>query len=97
VTWIDKHSGLPIARDLYDSANRLWKQQRWNVSQVDGVPTTMHLSMNDVQANTRTDLDVRRIAYDAAVPDTLFDPARLASAGTSPLWTHPGRVIASAP
>jgi outer membrane lipoprotein-sorting protein len=91
VTWVDKDSGLPVARDLYDSANQLWKRERWEqVSKVDGVPTTMHVSMEDVQAKTRTDIDVRSVDYDTDVPDALFDPAGLPSARTSSVWLRPG-------
>jgi len=91
VTSVDKESGLPVARDLYDAANQLWKRERWEqVSKVDGVPTTMHVSMEDVQAKTRTDIDVRSVHYDADVPDALFDPATLPSARTSPVWARPG-------
>ena len=57
---------------------------------VDGVPTTMHVSMEDVQAKTRTDIEVRSVDYDADVPDALFDPATLPSARTSSVWRRPG-------
>ena len=82
---------ISVARDFFDPANQLWKRQRWEqVSEVDGVPTTMHMSMEDVQAKTRTDVDVRSIEYDVDVPDPLFDPASLPSAPTSPVWARPG-------
>lgn len=89
VSWVAADSGLPLQRRLYDAAKQLWKVERWeDVSVVDGVPTTMHVSMNDVQARTRTDINVSAVRYDVDVSDTLFDPSQLPKAAASPLWTQ---------
>ena len=91
VTWVASDSRFPLERDLYDTAKQLWKVERWEqVSVVDGVPTALHVSMEDVQAKTRTDIDVGAVRYDVAVPDGLLDPAGLPRAVASPLWAELG-------
>jgi hypothetical protein len=91
VSWVASDSHLPLERDLYDRANQLWKVERWEeVSVVDGVPTALRVSMEDVQAKTRTDIDVSAVRYDVALPEGLLEPALLPKATASPLWNTLG-------
>src|SRR5438445_726969 len=72
-------------------AKRLWKVERWGgTSAVDGVPTVLRVSMEDLQAKTRTDIDVSAVRYDVPVPEVLLDPAQLSKAASSPLWNELG-------
>jgi hypothetical protein len=91
VTTMNATTGMPISRDIYDPANQLWKRQRWErVTVIDGVAIPTHISMEDVQAKSRTDIRVNGADYDAAVPDTLFDPEQLPAAGRAAVWAAVG-------
>ncbi len=91
VTSVASDSGRPLERKLYDPAKRLWKVERWGgTSAVDGVPTVLRVSMEDLQAKTRTDIDVSAVRYDVPVPEALLEPAQLSKAASSPLWNELG-------
>jgi outer membrane lipoprotein-sorting protein len=87
VTAVAEDTFLPIERKFYDPANALWKVERFEkVVVIDGVPTVLTVSMEDVQAKSRTTIDVTDFKYDAQVPDGFFEPAALPQAAASPLW-----------
>ena len=46
--------------------------------------------MEDLQAKTRTDIDVSAVRYDVPVPEALLEPAQLSKAAASPLWNDLG-------
>jgi outer membrane lipoprotein-sorting protein len=87
VTWVSADSLLPLQRDYYDRAGRLWRTAIFDqVAVVDGIPTPLRIRMLDKQQNRSTEFQVSGVRYDVDVPDTLFDPQRLAQAVTSSLW-----------
>jgi outer membrane lipoprotein-sorting protein len=91
VTTIDAETGMPISRDIYDTGNHLWKRQRWErVTVIDGVALPTQISMEDVQARSRSDIRVTGADYDASLPDTLFDPEQLPAAGRAAVWSTVG-------
>ncbi len=93
VLWLAADSELPIERHFYDASRRLWKIQRFeDLTMIDGVPTLRHISMENLQAKTRTDIDVAVVRYDVALPASLFDPTQLPSAVHSPVWQGFGAI-----
>jgi len=69
-------------------ANYTLKGLRWEPPVViDGVPTSLKVSIEDVQTKTRSDLTVTNLRYDATVPDAIVTPEGIASAGAAPLWS----------
>ena len=87
VTTLNAETGMPIMREIYDPANQLWKRQRWeHATVVDGVPLPSAISMEDVQAKSRTDIRLTGADYDVKLSDTLFDPDQLPAAGAAPVW-----------
>ena len=91
VTWVAVDSEVPVERELYDAVGRLWKVERFEEPTViNGVPTLRRISMEDLQANTRTDIEVTAVRYDLDVPPALFDPTQLHNASRSSLWHRPG-------
>ena len=87
VTWINTTTFLPVERDYYDKANRLWKVELFqNVKDVQGVPTVTQFMMEDKQANTSTSIDVSQVQYDTKLPSNLFEPEKLATVADNLLW-----------
>jgi hypothetical protein len=91
VTWVSERTGLPHKREFYTPANVLWKVERWDrVSNVQGVPTAMRRTMEDVLHKTRTDVDVNSVSYEVALPDELFDAPELPNAAGHQVWSRLG-------
>ena len=91
VTCIADDGHLPVDREIYDGSNTLWKVQKWSRPElIDGVPTILEMSMEDVQAKSRTALEVGAVRYGLPVPESLLDPAHLAKAADDPIWTALG-------
>jgi outer membrane lipoprotein-sorting protein len=92
VTTINAETGMPIVREIYDSANQLWKRQRWEqATVVDGVPLPSAISMEDLQAKSRTDIRLAGADYDVTLADDLFDPDNLPAAGAAKVWASVGK------
>jgi Outer membrane lipoprotein-sorting protein len=88
VDWIAVDSGFPLERDNYDPANELWRKQVYeDVATVDGVPTPMHVRVDDVQTHDWSDYRLDDLHYDVTIPDDIFDPDKLPDVLTSPLWS----------
>ncbi len=87
VTWVDTESLLPLERELYDRAGRLWKKILFDhVTPINGIPTPLRIRMVDVQQDGSTELLMSGVRYDAELPDELFDPDGLPQVIASPLW-----------
>ncbi|MGH7894492.1 MAG: outer membrane lipoprotein-sorting protein [Candidatus Binatia bacterium] len=87
VSTVGADSFLPIERQFYDPANALWKTERFEgVSTINGVPTVLTTSMDDVQFGSKTTLHVTDLQYGAQIPDALLKPEGLPEAVKSPLW-----------
>ncbi len=87
VTWLIAASGQPLKREIFDAADRAWKVETYeDVAPIHGVPTAQRLRIEDVQTGFGTEYRATRIAYDVALPDDLFDPARLSQAADAALW-----------
>jgi len=88
LVWVASDTFLPVERDFFDVGNALFKVQRWSgVTTIDGVSTALNVSMENVQAKTKTEITVDALRYDVDVPDALLDPDALPSAASSPLWS----------
>jgi outer membrane lipoprotein-sorting protein len=87
VTWVATDSMLPLQREFYDFEGELWKTERFDqVETIDHVPTPLHISMQDVQGNSTTELRFEQVQYDIDIPDAIFDPYSLSRAADVPLW-----------
>lgn len=95
ITWVAVDSLLPLERHYYDMAGSLWKKEIFaDMSVINGVPTPVHIRMEDVQAKTSTEFKLDRITYDAAIPDALFDPTQLPqSIGFAGWQMHAAQVV----
>jgi len=87
ITWVAADSLLPIQRDFYDRAGRLWKKEYFEqVATIDGKPIPLHIRMQDVQQDTMTQLIVSNVRTDVELPDELFDPEHLPEVIGSQVW-----------
>jgi len=88
VSTIAADTSLPIERKFYDPANALWKDEKFeNTAVIDGVPTVMKSTMDDVQAKSRSTLEVSDVRYNVDIPAELLEPKGLPKAAASPLWS----------
>jgi hypothetical protein len=87
VSIVAADSSLPLDRKFYDPANRLWKDEKFaKTAVIDGVPTVMTTTMNDVQAKSSSTLDVQDVKYNVDIPADLLTPGGLVKAASSPIW-----------
>ena len=94
ITWIKTDSFLPLQRDYYDIAGRLWKTAFFKeVTTIDKVPTPLLIEMKDLQSGYVTDFRITSVATDVDIPDKFFNfsgeffhPRQLSKAVNSPLW-----------
>jgi outer membrane lipoprotein-sorting protein len=88
VTTVAADSFLPVEREFHDVGGQRWKVERFQgVAVVDGVPTVLTDTMEDVQAKSRSTITVTDLRYGAEIPDALLKPEALPEAGKSPIWT----------
>jgi len=87
VTWLVPATGQPLKRELFDAADRPWTVVLFgDVAPIHGVPTAQRVRVEDLQTGFGTEYRATRIAYDVALPDDLFDPAKLPQAADAAVW-----------
>src|SRR5262249_11381433 len=87
LTWVAADSLLPLQRDYYDGAGGLWKTEHFEQgSVIDGVPTPLHITMEDVQGKSSTELKVSEGREEGEIPDTGIGPGRLRRSVATALW-----------
>lgn len=87
VTWIAPDSFLPLQRDYYAPSKKLWKIERFEeIKHIDGVPTPLWITREDLQEGSRSTIAVSDVRYDTDIPDALFDPDQLSEALAAPVW-----------
>jgi hypothetical protein len=87
VSLVDPATWLPVRREFYDPGNHLWKVETFDdVHAIDGVPTPLHVRMEDLQARSNTELKVSGVRFDVRLPDSLFQQAELKDVASNPVW-----------
>lgn len=78
VTQVDPDSLLPIRRNYFDRADRLWKVQTFTrMAMVNDLPVPLYVEMRDVQQGSLTVIEYSKVVYAEDLPDELFDEDRL--------------------
>jgi outer membrane lipoprotein-sorting protein len=78
MTWVAVDTMLPVQRDYYDLAGKLWKTMTFDqVKTIDGIPTPLHIRVHDVRRDTSTDVTFSKVRYDVDLSERLFDPDHL--------------------
>jgi outer membrane lipoprotein-sorting protein len=89
ITWVSKESYLPLRRDFYDVANRLFKQELFeDIILVADTPVPKKITMKNIQMNSSTQLLVKAVKTDLEIADYIFKPERLKYASTCPVWAR---------
>ncbi|HLK87044.1 MAG TPA: outer membrane lipoprotein-sorting protein [Candidatus Binataceae bacterium] len=86
ISYVLTDSMLPVERDFYDRAGRLFKTERCTVETVDGVPTITKMVMDNANSGGSSEIDVTKVFRDKQPPAELFDPAHLPKASDHPFW-----------
>ena len=87
VTWVAVDTLLPIEREYYDVAGRLWKRMTFDqVKTIEGILTPLHIRMHDVQQNSTTEVRFSDVRYGVQLPDTIFDPLQLPQTVEAQWW-----------
>jgi hypothetical protein len=94
VTWIATDSFLPLQRDYYDMAGKLWMTDLFKeITTIDKVPIPLLIERKDLQRGYSTSLRITNVATDENIPDKFFNfpdeffhPKQLSKAVNSPLW-----------
>ena len=87
VTQIDPDTMLPVKRNYFDRADRLWKVQTFTrMATVNDLPVPLYIEMRDVQQGSLTVIEYSNVVYAADLSDELFDPDNLRDLDT--LFEH---------
>jgi len=86
VSYVLTDSMLPLERDFYDRAGRLFKTERCTVENVDGLPTITKIVMDNANSGGSSEIDVTKVIRDKQPPTDLFDPAHLSKVADHPFW-----------
>ena len=77
---------LPVQREFYDRASRLYKTEQCTVETVDGVSTITKIVMDNVNSGGSSEIDVTKVIPNKQLPADLFDPKRLREVADHPFW-----------
>jgi len=86
VTWVSGSTWLPVRREYYDRANRLWKTADYQGLVMEGHPTITAISLADVQSETSAKYVVTSVHYANDRIDPLFRTTELAQVPAHPAW-----------
>ena len=88
VSWVAEDTKLPLRREYYDRAGRLWKVLSYRGAIVDSVPTILDVRLRDAQSGATSTWEVRALSYEdpGHVARTAFEPERLGSLSEQDFW-----------
>lgn len=96
ITWVDPATMLPLRRDYDDVAGKLWKTMTFDqVETIDGIPTPLHIRMQDLQQGSHTDITYQNVRYDVDIPDSVFDPQQLPLTVEARWWEPSEKQVAA--
>ena len=77
---------MPVERDFYDRAGKLFKTELCTIETVDGVPTITKIVMKNVQSGGSSEMDVTKVIRNKQIPADIFDPKNLLHIADHPFW-----------
>ncbi len=82
LTWIDTRTWLPVKREYYDRAGRLWKRAEYQGTVFENTPVLIRITMEDLQSLTRSELVMSHVRLGDPGDDVLFERSYLERAKT---------------
>ena len=86
ISYVAADSLLPMQRDFYDRAGRLFKSEHCTIDTVNGTPTITKIVMNNVNSGGSSEIDVTKVMPNKTAPAEIFDPHRLPHVIDDPFW-----------
>jgi hypothetical protein len=86
ISYVATDTLLPVERDFYDNAGRLYKTERCTVETVDGASTITKIVMDNVNSGGSSEINVTKVIPNKQPPADLFDPKRLPEVADHPFW-----------
>jgi hypothetical protein len=86
ISYVATDTLLPLERDFYDNAGRLYKTERCTVETVDGASTITKIVMDNVNSGGSSEINVTKVIPNKQPPADLFDPKRLPEVADHPFW-----------
>jgi Outer membrane lipoprotein-sorting protein len=86
ISYVAADTLLPLERDFYDHAGRLYKTEHCTVETVGGAPTITKIVMHNVNSGSSSEIDVTKVIRNKQPPADLFDPKRLPEVSDHPFW-----------
>jgi hypothetical protein len=78
ISWIDKQTFLPLKEEYYDAQEALFRVfSADEIEDVDGWPTVMRRTMENVKTGHRTEVTFESIVYDLGLADEDFSERRM--------------------
>lgn len=91
VTWIAADTHLPVRREYFDRAGRLWKVMTVRSALIDDVPTVLEITLEDVQTHSISTWQVRALSYaDERLEERHLSPDGLGELADQPFWRAVG-------
>ena len=87
VTWVSPTTWLPLRREYFDRADRLWRVERFSGLVIDGEPTLTRIAIDDVQSGTNSALVVEEVRFDDRPLESLFRTSSLNTVPQNAVWT----------
>jgi hypothetical protein len=86
ISYVATDTLLPVERDFYDRAGRLFKSEHCTAETVDGIPIITKIVMNNLNSGGSSEIDVTKVIHDKQAPADLFDPKHLPEIADHPFW-----------
>ncbi|MBK8958487.1 MAG: outer membrane lipoprotein-sorting protein [Proteobacteria bacterium] len=89
LTWLDADTYLPVKREYYDRAGKLWKVVSWETKKIDGIPTVTSIELHDLQSRDTASWRVQAVAYHHdALAKRVLSPIGMGEVQAHPFWSQ---------
>ena len=89
LTWLDADTYLPVKREYYDRAGKLWKVVSWETKKIDGIPTVTSIELHDLQSRDTASWRVQAVAYHHdALAKRVLSPLGMGEVQAHSFWSQ---------
>jgi len=91
LTWIAADTYLPIKREYYDRADRLWKVVTYGERLIENIPTVVSIELRDVQSRDISEWKIEAVGYaHEKLAERVLSPAGLGVLQQHSVWQRIG-------